>query len=102
MPVGESRLVLLPSRDMYEAVEALETPEGQSIDSQGLIAWLKELEKTQPFEITTLSPDLVRARFTTEIQDPRGLMRRIEEICPDVADTTLKVARTRELYLWWD
>jgi hypothetical protein len=100
-------LVLVPTTDYREAIIAFETPEGQSIDSYDLIAWLTELEKTQPFIMTHLAPDLIRARFTTPLQDAARLAKAIRRICPDVVNASVSnIARqlqeSRELYLWWD
>jgi hypothetical protein len=100
-------LVLVPSGGYRDAVIAYETPAGQSIDCYTLVAWLAKLEKTQPFVITHLAPDLVRARFTTELKDPMALAKAIEKICPDVINAPLATAaraleKSRELYLWWD
>lgn len=100
-------LVLLPTTDYCQAIIAFETPEGQSIDSYDLIAWLTKLEKTQPFVPTHLAPDLFRARFKTAIRDSRKLAKSIENICSDVINAPLDVVarqleKSRELYLWWD
>ena len=101
------QLVLVPTTDYAEAVIAFDTPEGQSMDCYELVRWLKTLEKEQPFEITHLAPDLLRARFLTEIKEPLQLAKRIEKICSDVVNEPIeKVARhlatSHELYLWWD
>lgn len=100
-------LVMVPTTDYREAIIAFETPEGQSMDSYDLIAWLSELEMTQPFILTHLAPDLLRARFTTPVKDSVGIAKAIQKICPDVINTSIpSVAKSldesRELYLWWD
>jgi hypothetical protein len=100
-------LVLMPTTAYRDAVIAFQTPAGQSVDCYELVAWLAKLEKTQPFAITHLAPDLLRARFTTPIKNSAALARAIEKICPDVINTSLDkvaehLAKSRELYLWWD
>lgn len=102
-----SYLVLLPTTDYKEAVVAFGTPEGQAIDCDELTAWLTKLEKTQPFVLTHLAPDLLRAKFTTPIKDAAKLAKAIQAICPDVINEPLKkvaahLEKSRELYLWWD
>jgi hypothetical protein len=102
-----SYLVLVPTADYREAIVAFETPAGQSIDSYELVAWLEKLEKTQPFSLTHLAPDLVRAKFTTAIKNSKKLAKAIEKICPDVINTSLAnvakhLEKSQELYLWWD
>ena len=105
--MGVSSLVLFPTTDYREAIMSFETPVGQSIDSYELIAWLNELEKLQPFILTHLAPDLLRAKFTTAIQDSSKLAKAIQKICPDVINTSLdevakELKKSGELYLWWD
>jgi hypothetical protein len=65
------------------------------------------LEKTQPFVLTHLAPDLLRAKFTTPLKDSTRIAKAIQKICPDVINESLSdVARhlekSQELYLWWD
>jgi hypothetical protein len=105
--LDSSAIVLLPTMDYYEAIAAFETPVGQSLSTTGLIAWLKRLHRKQPFEITHIAPDLVRAEFATSIAEPLALAKSIKRICGDVINEPIgKVAaalqRSRELYLWWD
>lgn len=100
-------LVMVPTTDYREAIIAFETPEGQSMDSHDLIAWLNELEKTQPFIMTHLAPDLLRARFTTPLKDGARIAKAIQKICPDVINSSVSgvakhLEESRELYLWWD
>lgn len=104
---NESCIILLPTLDFYEAIAAFETPVGQSISSDDLIRWLKDLQKEQPFEITHIAPDLLCADFTTPIQNPSALAKSIEKICGDVINEPIEkvadaLARSRKLYLWWD
>jgi len=100
-------LVIVPTTDYREAIIAFGTPEGQSIDSYELIAWLNQLEKTQPFIMTHLAPDLMRAQFATPLKNSARIAKAIQKICPDVINESVNdVARhleeSRELYLWWD
>lgn len=100
-------LVMVPTTDYREAIVAFETPEGQSMDSYDLIAWLNELEKTQPFIITHLAPDTFRARFTGPLKDPVRIAKAVQTICPDainasIADIAKQLVKSQELSLWWD
>lgn len=104
---GKSRLILFPTNDVYEAIAAFETPQGQSLSSEDLIEWLKKLSRRDPFEITHLAPDALRARFLGKLKDPLALANEIDAICHDVVNEPIeKVAerleKARELYLWWD
>jgi hypothetical protein len=102
----EPVLVLLPTTDYREAIVAFETPEGQSIDSHELNKWLTELERAQPFFITHIKPDTVRAVFTTPLAEQEKIAKAIQQICPEVTKITpefvKKLEQSRELFLWWD
>ncbi len=102
----EPILVLLPTTDYREAIIAFETPEGQSIDSLELNKWLTELEQTQPFVITHIKPDTVRAVFTTPLVDAERVAKAIQQICPEMTgispEFVRKLEQSRELHLWWD
>ncbi len=107
MEPGSDGLVLVPTTDYRQAIIAFETPVGQSMDCYELIAWLNNLEKTQPFIVTHIAPDLFRAKFTTPLKDSASLAKAIEKICSDVINEALPevahhLEQSRELYLWWD
>jgi len=100
-------VALLPTNDVYRAIAALET--NGSGGTENLIAWLRELEKDQPFSITGIGPDFIEGKFTTPIKDAMALARRINEICPDDSLSPAEIEgqidclrQTSRLYLWWD
>jgi len=100
-------LVIVPTTDYRETIIAFETPVGQSVDSYELVGWLSELERTQPFIITHIAPDLIRAKFTTALKDSVGIAKAIQKICPDVINASISAVakhleKSKELYLWWD
>jgi hypothetical protein len=100
-------LVLMPTTDYREAVIAFGTPVGQDTDCYELVAWLEKLEESQPFVLTHLGPDLIRARFTTPVRDSGSLVKAIQKICPDASDANLEsyakhLQESRQLFLWWD
>jgi hypothetical protein len=77
------------------------------VDSYELVDWLHELEETQPFIVTHLAPDLIRAKFTTPLKDAARIAKAIQRICPDVINASMSevaghLEKSRELYLWWD
>jgi|GEM_PF-6647528 len=100
-------IAFLPTTDVYRVIAALETNGAGS--TQELIAWLRELEKDQPFVITGIGADFIEGKFATPLQDPADIAKRINEICPDDSLTPAEKAaeierlrRTNRLYLWWD
>jgi Domain of unknown function (DUF4253) len=105
-----TRLLLLPTADPSE-VMALMGTNGLNYDlaTEDLVAWLRELEREQPFVLTGCGFDWLEGRFTTPVRDPVALARRLEEFCPDtVAQVhgSLKQLADRlrrgTFFLWWD
>ena len=75
-----------------------------------VIAWLRELEAEQPFELTGIGFDFLSGRFAAPVKDPAGLAKRMYEFCPDIVDQGVgdvaalaEELRTKQtLYFWWD
>ena len=100
-------LVLIPDPDYRKAIIAFETPVGQSVDCHDLNKWLKKLEEKEPFIITHIAPDSVRARFKGKLKDSKWIVRQIQEICPEGMDSPIPaqakhLEESGELVLWWD
>jgi hypothetical protein len=107
MEYDATYLVLIPEPDYPKAIIALETPVGQSVDCHDLNKWLKKLEEKEPFVITHIAPDLVRARFKGEVKDSKWVAKKIHEICSDAMDSPIPqlakhLEKSGELFLWWD
>src|SRR5262249_30184223 len=77
---GVTHLVLVPDPDYRKVIVAFETPVGQSVDSYDLNKWLKKLEQKEPFVITHIAPDLLRARFTSKLKDAKWVAKQVHEI----------------------
>jgi len=100
-------LVLVPDTGYRKAIIAFETPNGQSVDCYDLVRWLEKLEQTEPFFITHIAPDLVRARFIGKLKEPKWVAKQIHNICTDAQDSPLPalakhLEESGELFLWWD
>jgi hypothetical protein len=103
-------LALLPTSDVYQVIAAVGTEGPNSkVHNEDLIAWLRELEKDQPFSITAVGTDFLEGKFTASIQDPFGLVRRINKLCPDGDEgpetekmQAAELQKTGRLFLWWD
>jgi uncharacterized protein len=100
-------LVLIPDPDYRKAIIALETPVGQSVDCYDLSKWLEKLEQKEPFVITHIAPDLVRARFTGKLKDAKWVAKQIHSICSDAMESPVPALakhldKSRQLFLWWD
>jgi len=102
-------VALLPTNDVYRVIAAVGTEGPNSgVSNEDLIAWLRKLEKEQPFVVLGLGSDFLEGKFTTPIKDPLALVRRINELCPDEVgpetepQQALQLTRTNRLFLWWD
>jgi len=100
-------LVLAPDAGYGKAIIAFETPNGQSVDCYDLVKWLEKLQQKEPFVITHIATDLVRARFTSKLKDPKWVAKQIYGICTDAQDSPLPalakhLEKSGELFLWWD
>jgi len=103
-------LALLPTTDAYRVIAAVQT-EGPNSNfyNDALIAWLRSLEKDQPFLITGVGTDFIEGKFLTPIPDPAALAKRINAICPPEDETpgaeqkqVENLRQTNKLFLWWD
>jgi hypothetical protein len=97
-------IALLPTKDKYDVLAAIET-EGPNSNKYNadVIRFLRELEKTQPFDLTEAGTDFLAGRFTAPVKDPAGLAAKLAEFCPDVeAEKQIEAIKKGQLYLWWD
>ncbi len=100
-------LVLVAHPDYQKAIVAFETPVGQSVDCHDLNKWLQQLEKKEPFVITHIAPDRIRARFIGKLKDPKRIAKQMHKICSDSMESPVvalakHLEKSRELFLWWD
>lgn len=104
-------LALYPARDGYAIVRLVGTNGANyNIGPDSVIAWLKALDRDQPFVLTGVGFDWVEGRFTTSLADPDGLAQRFNAFCPDVvtqgtgtvASLARELKRSGALYCWWD
>ena len=105
-----SAIAILPTNDVYRAIAAVGTEGPNSdVENAALIAWLREVEKEQPFSILGIGADFLEVRFKTPIKDPADLAKRINQLCPDGDEGPETEARQaenlrnmRRVFLWWD
>ncbi|HEX7469988.1 MAG TPA: DUF4253 domain-containing protein [Verrucomicrobiae bacterium] len=101
---------LLPTANKYDVMAALEVNGAKySLHTAGIIEWMKKLEQEQPYVLTGIGTDYMEGYFTTPVEDPRGLARRMYKFCPDIVDqgggTVDKLVNELlkgKLYFWWD
>jgi ankyrin repeat protein len=106
-----STVVALPTADKYEAIAAMQTNGANyGVGPGAIIAWLKYLEKEQPFLLTEIGFDVVAGEFLQPVADAKALAKRMYEFCPDIVDQgtqtvgalAKELRKTNRLYLWWD
>ncbi|HET9220606.1 MAG TPA: DUF4253 domain-containing protein [Terriglobia bacterium] len=101
---------LLPTTDKYAVMAVMETNgDNYNIGTSGVIAWMKDLEKDQPFVLTGIGFDYMEGHLSAPVKDAEGLARRMYEFTPDIVDQGVgsvdKLADELEkgtLYFWWD
>ncbi len=107
----ENRIGVLPTPDKYQVLLAMQT-NGQNCDlmPQDIVAWLRGLEKDQPFILTGAGFDFLSGRFTTKIAGPAALAKRMYEFCSDIVDQgcgdvkalAAELRKSQTLFFWWD
>lgn len=104
------RVGLLPTADRYAVMAAMSTNgDNYGIGTAGVVAWMKELEAEQPYLLTGIAFDSMEGYFTSPVQNPDDLARRMYQFCPDIVDQgvgrveALAVEiRKGDIYFWWD
>jgi hypothetical protein len=103
-------LVLLPTPDKYAVIAAFGTRAGNhGLDTPAIMAWLREMERQQPFVLTGCADDTIEGRFTSTVHDPEVLARRMEAFCPDLVgqvvdslEEVVELLAERRFHFWWD
>jgi hypothetical protein len=107
----DNRFAVLPTTDKYQVLLAMQT-NGQNYDlvPEDVVAWLRALEKDQPFVLTSAGFDFAGGRFITRLSKPAALAKRIYEFCPDIVEQgcgdtkalAAELTKSRSFFLWWD
>lgn len=86
-PGEDAALVLFPTNDKLAVVAAVGT-EGANygVQSADVIAWLKQVEEENPFNLIFCGHDLVGGAFLHAVKGPRKLAAKIVEFCPGCLD----------------
>ena len=111
-PGEKTSLVAIPADHWRPAIALMQT-NGANCDIHpgDVLKCLQDLEKTQPFELTTITHDRLEGIFQTPIANPKQLAKKMYKFCPDLVDQgcgTLKILAEElqktpaQLYFWWD
>jgi hypothetical protein len=110
MAGDKDKLALVATSDRGAVLRRMGTAgAGHGVTTERIVAWLDELAKQEPFELTEIGVDYVAGRFERTPKDPAGLARRSAELAPDLvagrASTLALLAEeirsNRSLYLIW-
>jgi hypothetical protein len=117
---GRYPVLLFPTADKYAVLAAVGTNGvNYGHDTDAVIRWFLETEKTWPFTLVDAGHDFVGGQFTGKIAKPRALVERMLEFCPDIrnfADADIKAWSDKEVIealvsdlkeggsfaFWWD
>lgn len=100
-------VAVLPTTDQFEVLFAMGTNGVNSGHGpEDIVAWLRKLEREQPFKITAAGWDFVGGTFTSRIKNPKALANRMLDFCSDLEDARAVEAQLRKsparLFFWWD
>jgi hypothetical protein len=108
---------LAPTTDKLDLVRRAQTDAANyGHDNDGVIAWLKEMDRDEPLEVLGAGPDFIEGYFRGPIKDPAQLAERIYSFCPDFVDQGIGLmeegdpheliekhfASSPDFFFWWD
>jgi hypothetical protein len=108
---------LAPTQDKFDVVRRVQTETANyEHDNKAVIAWLREVDRDDPFRLVGAGMDFVEGEFEAPIQDLRRLAQRIYTFCPDFVDQGIGLTekgephalieryftRHRAFFFWWD
>ena len=105
-------IALVPMRDQFEVIRLVGT-NGVNMDllNDGVIAWLRKLERDAPFVLTGIGYDHVEGRFLQPVgPHADAIAKRLNGFCPDVVDQGTgsikelanEIGRLNTFFCWWD
>jgi hypothetical protein len=103
-PSDPTRIGILPTTDKYAVIRAVGTSGANwNVGVKDVVAWLRKLEKDQPFTLTTVAEDSVGGSFDAKVKRPEELAWRVLDLCPDLENPAEveKELRRGQLRLWW-
>ncbi|HTA94163.1 MAG TPA: DUF4253 domain-containing protein, partial [Polyangiaceae bacterium] len=112
-------LGLLPTTDKYDALRILQTNGNSAHTHDEVVAWLKNIDRTDPWLLVGASYDAVDLLFVEPVHDPAALAKNVLSFCPDFyyqgigldpsnhgADPIVVIEQNfrteRLVHFWWD
>lgn len=117
--IKPDRLGLLPTTDKYQVLETMRTNGNDARSHAEVMAWLRELDRTDPWLLIGANYDFVDGFFAAPVHDPSTLAENVLSFCPDFyyqgigldpekkgvppLELTTEYFRTERLFhFWWD
>lgn len=111
-PGSPDSLAVIPANHWRTAIAVMQTNGANSdLYAADIVKWLEELEKNQPFELSTIAHDRLEGVFLTPIAEPMKLARKMVKFCSDIVDQgcgSVEILaqelqrQPARLYFWWD
>lgn len=99
-------IAILPTTDQYEVMLAMATNGANSgLSPQDIVAWMRDLEREQPYVLTGIGWDFLDGRFTGAVKEPEELAERMVEFCSDLEDpkaVAVQLRKSGRFGFWWD
>lgn len=94
VPGEDAKLVLFPTGDQFAVVAATGTEGANySVQTADVIAWLRELDRENPFALRYCGHDLVGGDFLGPLKSAKTVAERIVELCPSCLDAGFESAQ---------
>jgi len=113
---GPDTVGLVPTTDKFEVVRIVGTNGNGLHSSEEVLAWLRQLDQVQPFELVGVGADFVQGAFVEPVRDPARMAQSVYSFCPDFWDQGLGLfvkgdpeaeieryfASDQTFFFWWD
>jgi len=104
-PAKTAKLMVFPTTEKFAVVVARGTSGvNYGLTTRALIAWLRKLDKENPFDLTGCGFDFLEGRFPAPVVNAEHWAKLMVELCPD-CESPAKVMgelRRQRFFFWWD
>ena len=100
-----AKLMVFPTAEKFAVLVARGTNGvNYGLTTRALIAWLRDLEKENPFELTGCGFDFLEGRFRAPVRHAEHWAKRMVELCPDCEspEQVMEELREQRFFFWWD
>jgi hypothetical protein len=106
-PATPAKLRLFPTAEKYAVLAATGTNGvNYGHSTRDIIAWLRDLDKENPFDLTECWLDYLGGKFLEPLQNVERWAEKMLQFCPDIDMSSQSLAKeleaTRRFGFWWD